>query len=223
MSKIKIEFFLTNLNSIYVVAPFCKILNEYGFDVIGDNFKLEIEDFLTIPIGTKIINTIANLLFTNSYVFVPTKDYQLKISKINNSTKSTTINNFENLEYTINQVYEDVILHSDNNLSIIDNWRYTNTNKTVKKGLGVQIDNQYNQKALKSYYDTFIERFNRSKYSIIIEVGEMLAIYPNGKIILNNLPASIDKNISYFVDDIVYGIDNNKSSMQIKLKGIDNV
>ena len=199
------------------------ILNEYGFDVIGDNFKLEIEDFLTIPIGTKIINTIANLLFAHGYVFVPTKEYQLKISKINNTNKSITINNFENLEYTINQTYEDVILYSDNNLSIIDNWRYINTPTTVKNALGVQIDNQYNQKGLKGYYDTFIERFKRSKYSLNLEVSNVLAVYPNTKIIINNLPASINKNISYFVDDIVYEIDNNKSSMQIKLKGIDNV
>jgi hypothetical protein len=70
MSKTKIEFFLTNLNSIYVVAPFCKRLNEYGFEAnlaidelfwkisFGEHFNvnkaINLADKFNVPLHLKL-------------------------------------------------------------------------------------------------------------------------------------------------------------------------
>jgi len=207
------RFYTSSTKQFNPNSKISNILSAYNFNIIGDDFNLNYEDYITIPIGVKLIKYITKFMYQHGYILNSKDKYVLNIEKIAKNNDNIELNYYESIKYIRSENYDNISILSETNLSITNKWKWLEVNKVNS----AYIRNIYQN--INSNLNKLIEvgedRIHRKTDILEIITKEELVIYPNTVITLNNLPDFV-KFKTYYVVSVVYNID----SLELILYGV---
>jgi hypothetical protein len=207
------RFYTTETKQFNPNSKISNILTAYNFNINGDDFNLNYEDYITIPIGVKLIDYISKFIYQHGYIFNSKDKYILNIEKIAKNNDNIELNYYDSIKYSRSENYDNISILSESNLSISKKWEWLEVNNS-KSAYITNIYQNINSN-LNKLVEVEKDRIHRKMDILEITTKEELVIYPNTIITLNNLPDFINFK-TYYVVSVVYNID----SIELVLYGV---
>ena len=197
-------YYTTSTQQFNPNSKISNILSAYNFKIFGDDFNLNYNDYITIPIGVKLIDYITKFMYQHGYIFNSKDKYILNIEKIAKNNDNIELNYYHSIKYIRNKDYDNISTLSETNLSITNKWKWLEVNKPNSAYISNIYQNLNDN--LNKLVEVGEDRIHRKTDILEIITKEELVIYPNTVITLNNLPAYINFK-TYYVVSVVYNID----------------